>query len=97
MTVYVDQLMDNLWKMRGRNVKNCHMFSDTSTNELVDFAVKIGLKKQWIQESRIGWIHFDLVESRRKKAIDKGAIAISNHETGRMILEFRRKKKKETQ
>ena len=38
MTIYVDQLVNNLWKMRGRIVKNCHMFSDTSTEELIEFA-----------------------------------------------------------
>ena len=94
MTVYVDQMINNLWKLRGKYVKNCHMFSDTSTEELIDFAVKIGLKKQWIQKSRIGWIHFDLVENRRKRAIENGATAITNYETGKMILEFKRKKKK---
>ena len=90
-------MVNNLWKMRGRNVKNCHMFSDTSTNELVDFAVKIGLKKQWLQKSRIGWIHFDLVKSKRIRAIEKGATVITNREMGKILLEFRRKKKKETQ
>ena len=97
MTVYVDQLINNLWKMRGRYVKNCHLFSDTSTNELIEFAVKIGLKKQWLQKSRIGWVHFDLVESRRKRAIEKGAIEITNREMGKILLEFRKKKKGEVQ
>ena len=68
--IYVDEMMNNLWKIRGRTVKNCHMWSDKSVEELVELAVKIGLKKEWIQKSRGGLIHFDLVESKRKKAIE---------------------------
>lgn len=87
-------MMANNWRLRGRYVKNCHMWSDTNTRELIDFALKIGLKKSWVQKSRVGWIHFDLVENYRNRAIENGATAVTNLEAGRMILEFRRKKKK---
>lgn len=97
MTVYVDQMMANNWRLRGRYVKNCHMWSDTSVRELVDFAVKMGLKKNWIQKSRVGWVHYDLVESYRNKAIENGATAVTNLDAGRMILDFKRKKKKRVQ
>ena len=94
MTIYVDQMIDNLWKIHSKHVKNCHMWSDNNIQELFDFAERIGLKKSWIQKSRIGWVHFDLVNKYREKAISHGAIAVSNRETGKMILEFKRKNKK---
>ncbi len=94
MTIYVDELKDNLWKLRGRYVKNCHMFSDISIKELLEFAEKIGMKKNWIQKSRTGFIHFDLVESRRKRAIEMGAKEITNYEMGKILLEHRRKRRK---
>jgi len=45
MTIFVDEMVNNLWKLRGRTVKNCHMWSDQSTEELLEFAESIGLKK----------------------------------------------------
>lgn len=73
MAIYVDEMVNNLWKIRGRTVKNCHMWSDKDREELLDFAEKIGLKRKWIQKSRRGFIHFDLIERIREKAIQKGA------------------------
>ena len=72
--------LNNLWKIRGRTVKNCHMWSDESAEELLEFAEKIGLKKNWIQKSRRGLIHFDLVEKLREKAVQNGAIPLTNRE-----------------
>lgn len=80
MTIFVDEMVNNLWKIRGRIVKNCHMWSDESTEELLNFAEKIGLKKKWVQKSRRGLIHFDLVKKLRDKAIENGAVALTNRE-----------------
>jgi len=96
MTVYVDQMMNNLWKLHGKYVKNCHMWSDNTTQELLDFVEKIGLKKEWVQKSRIGWVHFDLVESYREKAVKNGAVPITNRQAGKMIIEYRKKERKST-
>ncbi len=82
--VYVDEMVNNLWKLRGKIVKNCHMWSDKSTAELVDFAERIGLKKNWIQRSRRGIVHFDLVERLRKKAVQSGATPLKNREAYEM-------------
>jgi len=73
MAVYVDGLVNYGWRLRGRVVKSCHMFAD-STDELNEMALKIGLKKKWIQYKSL--IHYDLTESRRKKAIQFGAIEV---------------------
>lgn len=91
MALYVDEMINNLWKIRGRIVKNCHMWSDKDTEELLNFAEKIGLKKRWLQTSRSGLIHFDLVESKREKAIQNGAIPLSNREAYEMRKNLRTK------
>lgn len=87
MTVYVDDLVNNLWKLRGKYVKNCHMWSDENKEELLDFAKKIGLKKEWIQISRSGLIHFDLVTKKRERAIERGAIPLNRLEAKNMKRE----------
>lgn len=84
MAVYVDEMVNNLWNLRGRTVKNCHMWSDKNTEELLEFADKIGLKRRWIQRSRRGLIHFDLVARLRQKAIQHGAIPVTNREASKI-------------
>lgn len=42
-----------------------------SEEELHDFAVKIGLKREWFQQGSVP--HYDLVPSRRQAAVDLGA------------------------
>lgn len=74
MTVYVDWLMHHGWVLRGHHVRNCHMFAD-SVDELLEFAERIGLKPRWLQGKRA--IHFDLTESRRKAAVELGAVELT--------------------
>ena len=74
--IYVDWLMPHGWKMYGRSVESCHMFSDKSKDELNEFALKIGLKKRYLQKSSSGVLHYDLVSSVRIKAIKMGALEI---------------------
>ena len=84
MSVYVDVLMKHGWIMYGRPVKSCHMFADTE-KELFDMALKIGMKLIWFQNKK-KLPHFDLVESRRIKAVKFGAIEI----TSRQLVEYMR-------
>ena len=44
------------------------------TAELVAFARRIGLRPEWIQERGTPREHFDLVASRRSKALALGAL-----------------------
>ena len=92
MTVYVDEMVNNLWKLRGRIFKNCHMWSDKSTEELLEFAESIGLKRRWLQRSRRGLVHFDLVERLRIKAIQHGAVPVTNREASEMWKKMRNEK-----
>ena len=68
MTVYVDRLMDYGWRLGP----SCHMFADT-LEELHAMAKAIGMKYSWFQD-KPALPHYDLVESRRKRAIAQGAI-----------------------
>jgi hypothetical protein len=72
--IYVDPLMWHGWKLYGRQIKSCHMFSDRGAagdEELHALAEKIGLKRSWFQLKRLR--HYDLTESRRRLAIAHGA------------------------
>lgn len=70
MTVYVDWLMNHGWVMRGRRIQSCHMMAD-SEYELEVFALKIGLKSEWMQWK--GALHYDLTPSKRRAAVEAGA------------------------
>jgi hypothetical protein len=74
MTVYVDELevYPNAW---GPFLKgSCHMYVEPGTDieELHRMAVKIGMKRAWFQQDRT-LPHYDLVPSKRAKAVREGA------------------------
>jgi len=50
----------------------CHLTADTK-EELISFAEQLGLREEYIQESRNGTLHFDLTKNKRKLAIKLGA------------------------
>lgn len=80
MAIYVDTLVDWGWRMRGRQVASCHMFTDNiDIEELHVFAVRIGMKREWFQVHAIA-SHYDLVKSRRDLAIELGATAVDRRE-----------------
>jgi hypothetical protein len=55
-----------------------HMMTDGDTAELVEFAKKIGLKSEWIQDDRPGGRpHYDLTAGKRGAAIRQGAQVVS--------------------
>jgi hypothetical protein len=74
MAVWIDPLKDWGWRLGP----SCHMTADTK-EELVVFAVKIGLRRQWLQDDDRLW-HFDLTASRRAAAVAAGAIECDFHE-----------------
>lgn len=69
MTVYVD----NMEAPYGRMIM-CHMFAD-SLDELHAMADAIGVKRKWFQKRR-GFPHYDICKSKRKKAVELGAVEI---------------------
>ena len=90
MTIYVDALENWGWKMRGRKVDSCHMFTDAlDLEELHLFAETIGMKRQWFQPHRVA-PHYDLVPSRRAHAVSLGAMEVGRKEAS-AIWKARRK------
>ena len=49
----------------------CHMVADT-LDELHEMADKIGMRREWFQNKRLP--HYDVCKSRRKLAIERGAV-----------------------
>lgn len=79
MAVYIDDAY--IHAKVGRIVtKWCHLTAD-STEELVSFARKIGMKPQWIQHAGTWKEHFDVTETRRFKAVEHGAVEIGYRDT----------------
>ena len=87
MAVYVDDLVNygtgkGYWKDR----KSCHLIAD-SIEELIEFAVSIGLQKSWFQPKSSP--HFDLDEEKRILAIENGAIELGRIELVKKLQEIR--------
>lgn len=93
MTVYVDDMqMPAIFEgyigrrpPNGAKPKWSHLMADT-TEELVEFARKLGLKPEWIQYEGTVREHFDVVESKRKKAIALGAVSMEYGSDGTALL-----------
>lgn len=65
--------IDDFFAQYGR-MKMCHMIAD-SEEELHQFAAKIGLKREWFQDTNNS--HYDVSKSYRSKAILLGAVEIT--------------------
>ncbi|MBB5546634.1 DUF4031 domain-containing protein [Paraburkholderia fungorum] len=80
MAIYVDALESWGWKMRGREVRSCHMFTDSlDLEELHVFAERIGMRRMWFQLHKVA-PHYDLTASRRAAALLLGAIEVDRRE-----------------
>jgi hypothetical protein len=85
MSVYVDKLRtySDEWYSNHQAARNgkrhghqwCHMWGDTE-DELHKLARRIGLRKEWAHRRRDGSVHYDLVPTKRQKAIDMGAVEV---------------------
>jgi hypothetical protein len=71
MAVYVDRLCDYGW----RHGPSCHLIAD-SVEELIEFAVTIGLRPEWFQPKSSP--HFDLTAGGREAAVRMGAVELDN-------------------
>ena len=81
MTIYVDD-----YRMKWKGMVMSHMVSDTSTEELIEFAKKLRLKPQWIQKQGTWREHFDVSESKRQLAIKLGAVPLQFMELHKKII-----------
>lgn len=89
MTVYVDD-----YQGRFRNQLWSHMIAG-STEELVEMALKIGLKKEWLQNGGMYHEHFDVSPNMKTKAIANGAESITYCRSGEILAARIFKDKKE--
>lgn len=64
-----------------------HLMSDTEGEEIHEFAVRLGLKRQWFHTD-----HYDVTQSKRVQAIRLGAKPVSAAELVKMRKRRRWKK-----
>jgi hypothetical protein len=83
MAVYVDSLRDYGW----RHGPSCHLIAD-SVDELMEFAVGMGLRREWFQAKSTP--HFDLTAEGRKLAVEHGAIELDQRQLVAKIRELRK-------
>ncbi|MGD9563902.1 MAG: DUF4031 domain-containing protein [Pyrinomonadaceae bacterium] len=86
MGVYVDDLHDHGWH-RG---PSCHLIAD-SVEELIEFAVSIGLRAEWFQPKSSP--HFDLTAEARAVAVRHGAVELSRRGLVTKLRELRARTK----
>ncbi len=79
MPVYVDNM-----RAPFRRMKMCHMVADTH-DELVAMADKIGVARRWIQKPGTSQEHFDIALSKRKLAVENGAVEVTMRELGEIL------------
>ena len=79
MSVYVDAMRASY----GRMVM-CHMLAD-STEELLAMADRIGVQRRWLQDPGEATEHFDIALSKRRLAVEAGAVEVSLHQTAALI------------
>ena len=86
MAVYVDALRDYGW----RHGPSCHLIAD-SVEELIEFALAMGLRREWFQEKSTP--HFDLTIGGRDKAVAMGAIELDRRQLIAKLRELRQKRR----
>lgn len=79
MTVYVDNMRAPYGQM-----KMCHMIAE-STDELLAMADRIGVDRKWLQKPGTRFEHFDIALSKRRLAVQAGAVEVGQMELGRIL------------
>ena len=79
MAAYVDALQ--VWPNAHGIFRagSCHLAADT-LDELHEFAARLGMRRRWFQPGRGRHPHYDLVKSRRDKAVALGALEVSGRD-----------------
>lgn len=77
MSAYVDAMFPTAFSARWPYHEACHLLADTE-EELVEFAVNLGLEVHWIQRGHA--VHFDLTRNKRAQAVKNGAIEVGSRE-----------------
>jgi len=61
---------------------SCHLTTDGPLEELHAFARRIGMRREWFQDHPLA-PHYDLIESKRQKALALGATFVPAREQAR--------------
>lgn len=70
----------------------CHLFTDGSLDDLHLFARRLGMKREWFQNhTRLP--HYDLVPSKRAKALALGAIEVDRRRTVEIMKDWETRNK----
>lgn len=77
--------VDNFNAPYGRMIM-CHMIAD-STEELLGMAIRIGVNTKWIQHKGTANEHFDISLTKKKEALNRGAIEINFRSYARIVNE----------
>ena len=88
MAVDVDNLRDYGW----RHGPSCHLIGD-SVEELIEFAVRLGMKAEWFQPKSSP--HFDLTAEGREIAVRNGAIELDQRGLIAKLREIRKREKEQ--
>lgn len=86
MVIYVDPLFTatpRLAHVKKHGSQWCHLMSDSSVEELHDFAQSIGLKREWFQRTSIP--HYDLTPAKRVQALKNGAVELSRQDASSIV------------
>lgn len=79
MSVYVD-----LASIPYGRMKMCHMVADSS-EELHMMAVQIGVARKWVQKAKTPDEHFDICLSKRRLAVEFGAVEVTMRELAQIM------------
>lgn len=63
-----------------------HLVSDKSLDELHDFAAKIGMKREWFQDTGTQHPHYDVMGVMKSKAVRHGAKLVDSRELVKRAL-----------
>ena len=77
--IYVDPLLPCAPTRRWPWSTSCHLFGE-DIEKLHVFAESIGLNRQWFQNRPNRLPHYDLTESKRRRAINAGAAQVSGRD-----------------
>eukprot|EP00752_Nemacystus_decipiens_P015335 g13668.t1 len=80
MTVYVDDM-----RARFGRLIMCHMIADSAA-ELLAMADRIGVARRWLQNPGGPDEHFDIALSKRARAVQAGAVEITQRQLGAMVM-----------
>lgn len=91
MSVYIDDaFIDATVGSGDRRFRSrwCHLVAD-STDELLQFAGRLGMDERWLQRRGEPGEHFDVPEPRRDRAVLCGAVEISWRESVALVRAHR--------